>query len=121
MSTDSSIHHAFRGLDLNDPQHDPRKQQHQHTQPYTTPPRQSTTGSLRSPTILTSDLPGQPGYTNNAQSPGSLGQSAAARFERFFPSSPNTHSAPSSAGQTFTSSVGSAAGLAANKIGRAHV
>lgn len=66
---------------------------------------------------MTSDLPGQPGYSNtaNTQSPNSLGHSAAARFERFFPSSPNgTSSNPSSAGQTFTSSVGSAAGLAAN-------
>ncbi|KAJ1043264.1 hypothetical protein NDA11_003512 [Ustilago hordei] len=118
MSTESSIHHAFRGLNLTDPQHDPTKQQQQQQkqqQPYTTPPRQTNTGSLRSPTILTSDLPGQPSYSNNAQSPGSLGQSAAARFERFFPSSPNTTSSnPSSAGQTFTSSVGSAAGLAAN-------
>ncbi|KAJ1033904.1 hypothetical protein NDA16_000112 [Ustilago loliicola] len=115
MSTESSIHHAFRGLNLTDPQHDPRKQQQQQQQPYTTPPRQTNTGSLRSPTILTSDLPGQPGYSNHAQSPGSLGQSAAARFERFFPSSPNTTSSnPSSAGQTFTSSIGSAAGLAAN-------
>ena len=128
MSTDS-IHNAFRGLHLADPQHDPRKQsqqqqQQQQQQSYTTPPRQTNTGSLRSPTILTSDLPGQPGYNAssigashpaNSQSPGSLGQSAAARFERFFPSSPNTTSSnPSSAGQTFTSSIGSAAGLAAN-------
>ncbi|CDS01438.1 related to PIN4-protein involved in G2/M phase progression and response to DNA damage [Sporisorium scitamineum] len=121
MSTDS-IHHAFRGLDLSDPQHDPRKQ-HQHRSQQQS--IHTNTGALRSPTIVTTDLPGQPGYNsnnlgashpaNNAQSPASLGQSAAARFERFFPPSPNTTSSnPSSAGQTFTSSIGSAAGLATN-------
>ncbi|KAI3485057.1 hypothetical protein L1887_51730 [Cichorium endivia] len=131
MMTADSMHNAFRGLNLSDPQHDPRKQQqqqqqqqqqpqqhqhqHQHQQTFTTPPRQP--ASLRPPTILTSDLPGQPGFSsqNHPHSPNSLGQSAAARFERFFPSSPNTSSSnPSSAGQTFTSSIGSAAGLAAN-------
>ncbi|GAC92492.1 hypothetical protein PHSY_000045 [Pseudozyma hubeiensis SY62] len=119
MSTDS-VHHAFRGLNLSDPQQDPRKQQQQS---YTSPSRHSGSASLRSPTILTTDLPGQPGYNSssvgashpaNSHSSGSVGQSAAARFERFFPSSPNPSSNPSSAGQTFTSSIGSAAGLAAN-------
>ncbi|SNX85212.1 related to PIN4 - protein involved in G2/M phase progression and response to DNA damage [Melanopsichium pennsylvanicum] len=125
MSTDS-IHNAFRGMNLTDSQHDPNQhsQQHQHQHSYTTPPRKTNPGSLRSPTISTSDLHNQP-YCNshtigvshppNSQSPASLGQSAAARFERFFPSSPNTTASnPSSAGQTFTSSMGSAAGLAAN-------
>lgn len=132
MSTDS-IHNAFRGMNLNDPQQDPRKQQQQHQQYYQqqqqhhsngSPTRPTNNASFRSPTILTSDLPGQPGYNSssigashpaNAQASGSFGQSAASRFERFFPSSPNaTSSNPSSAGQTFTSSMGSAAGHAAN-------
>ncbi|EST08013.1 Single-stranded nucleic acid binding R3H [Kalmanozyma brasiliensis GHG001] len=132
MSTDS-IHNAFRGINLNDPQQDPRKQQLQQQQQYyqqqqhhtnTSPTRQTHAASFRSPTVLTSDLPGQPGYNSssvgashpaNAQASGSFGPSAASRFERFFPSSPNaTSSNPSSAGQTFTSSMGSAAGHAAN-------
>ena len=128
MSTDS-VHHAFRGLNLGDAQQDPRKQLHhqqqqQLHQPYSSPTRHTESTSLRSPTILTTDLHGQHGYHTasiGASHPvtapwdGSIGQSAAARFERFFPSSPNTSTSnPSSAGQTFTSSIGSAAGLAAN-------
>ncbi|PWZ03692.1 hypothetical protein BCV70DRAFT_197894 [Testicularia cyperi] len=104
-----SMHQAFRGLNLGgEGQSDPLK----NPQQYTTPPRQTGSGSLRSPQALNTELAAQQPNFGSAQSPDSAGNSAAARFERFFPSSPNTASAQHHTSGMASGSMGSAAGLA---------
>ncbi|KAN0061130.1 Peptidyl-prolyl cis-trans isomerase pin4 [Thecaphora frezii] len=80
--TDQQLERTFNSLNIGDSQHDAHQPAH-----YMGSQRQAGSASLRSPTGLGSnDLPGQSsGFSQ--QSPPSTGQSASARFERFFPSS----------------------------------